>query len=807
MTIDIQVLTRSLVPEKTVLIFGSGSSVPSGAPTGVELSKQIAQKFDISDAEDLSLSDLSTIAEIKTDRYSLVTFIREKIKGLKPSGGLLNLPLYSWSGIYTTNYDDLIEKSYHRKSVGLSVYSSNYDFHGRGVQEIQRIYKLHGTIDKDECDGHKSRMIITASDYDITEQYRELIYSRLQDDLNRNNVLIIGQSLADPDLRAVVEHAQHLKSNSGAPGGIYLFIYEKNESLALIHERRGLHVCFGGIDEFFDALTKNGPAAQLALRVGTEIFDVTPDLAPSTISVSTARVNETGQLEKMYNGKAASYADIARSWVFERDICSRLESQLASPDEPWIAYILGSAGVGKTTAVRVTLSRLVDRDIECWEHRSDFELSIDGWAKVASELHKRKVLGVLFVDNAHNHLHEVNKLIETISAQKLYALRIVLVSSKPHWNPRLKTPALFLHSHEYVMNTLSSFELNRLLDLLEESEEIKELVDDTFLGFNRPQRLERLRERCSADMFVCMKNIFGFQAIDTILLEEFSSLDEGYRQIYKLVAGMEAVGVRVHREMVRRTTGLQANNVSRTIDDLDGIIEEYVVSERMGIYGWKVRHSVIANTIAKYKYSSQDDIYELFDMITDKINPTYQLEVRSIADMCDLQTGISRITDRSRQNVLLRKMMSLAPDERVPRHRLIFNLIELHKYDDAEREIRIFEKQLGLDGPVHRYKIKHKISFARNVGGLETEDRAAVIQDAASMAQWGIQRFNEDKNMYKAYLEAGVAYYKYSKDLSIFESAMQAAQEALEHLMDPQLRRIVSQYSRISHDMGIAVGL
>ena len=55
--------------------------------------------------------------------------------------------------------------------------------------------------------------------------------------------------------------------------------------------------------------------------------------------------------------------------------------------------------------------------------------------------------------------------------------------------------------------------------------------------------------------------------------------------------------------------------------------------------------------------------------------------------------------------------MSIAPSERVPRHRLIRNLIDAGAYDKADTEIRIFEKDFGADGI--------KIRCAGRLGGAE----------------------------------------------------------------------------------------
>ncbi len=640
MAIDLTILARQITPEETVLVLGAGVSIPSGAPTGNELRDELGAHFSIDGYEVFGLADLATIVEDRTNRYSLVSFIRKRIKNLQPTGGLLSLPIFDWAGIFSTNYDDLIEKAFKRCNKSLSVFSSNHDFHGSGHTSEQNLFKFHGTIEKDVCNGSNSRLIVTSTDYDQVTDYREALYARLKDMMFSKSVLIVGQSLIDPDLRSLVDEAQRLKTTSGAPGKIYILAFTRNDDLATVFQARGLQVCFGGIDELFSALLRAAPAEQLVLSITTDVLGSSPILEPATMTVTTELTNQNGQLERMFSGRPASYADIARGWTFDREITDHLEAQHTSEVDMPISVILGVAGVGKTTAVRKALSRITSRGMECWEHKNDFAFEVDSWNKVDDELTKRKETGVLFIDEAHLFLRQINRLVEILSAKKQWSLRLIFVSSRPHWNPRLKSSELFKNSKEYELSRLSISELNGLLDLLDANKDIRKLIEDKFLGFARLQRFERLKERCDSDMFVCMKNIFAFQGIDTIILEEFASLHSDMQDIYKLVAGMQSIGTKVHRELVRRLTGLEAENVSRVLDDLEGIIEEYTVSTKDGIYGWRVRHPLIASILAKYKYSDQDELYDLFERVVVTINPAYRFEAQSIIEMCDLETGI-----------------------------------------------------------------------------------------------------------------------------------------------------------------------
>lgn len=254
MPVEIAALTRGIEPMRTVLLFGAGSSIPSGAPSVASLQAHFEKVFGVP-ASGYSLAEQTGIIETRTrDRARLITELRSQFTKLRPAGALLNLPLYKWKSIYTTNYDELIEECYRRKEAPCGVYTTNFDFGLREDPDSLQLFKLHGTLKRDEVFGDRSRMILTQGDYDLTEQYREQLYDRLKSDLAGAHLIIIGHSLADHDIRAIVDRAVRLRISSGAQTRITLFMYTRDEGRASLYESRGLDVCFGGLDDFSAAL-------------------------------------------------------------------------------------------------------------------------------------------------------------------------------------------------------------------------------------------------------------------------------------------------------------------------------------------------------------------------------------------------------------------------------------------------------------------------------------------------------------------------------------------------------------------------
>ena len=140
--------------------------------------------------------------------------------------------------------------------------------------------------------------------------------------------------------------------------------------------------------------------------------------------------------------------------------------------------------------------------------------------------------------------------------------------------------------------------------------------------------------------------------------------------------------------------------------------------------------------------------------------------------------------------------MSVAPGERVPRHRLIRNLINENDFEKADTEIRIFNKDFGADGPVHRYKVNLMVARAKHTPGLLEEDRIVLLKKAQELAVAGVARYPNNKNMLSAYCELGIEYYRKTGDFSFYDLSMIELKRAEDRAGDPELSRIVLKYER-----------
>jgi hypothetical protein len=510
MTITIKQLVADLNTKKTVLLFGAGSSIPSGAPSGTKIIDHFATTFNI-EAGHYSLSEIASLIEHKANRRRMIAELRRLCAQLRPQGGLRNLAIYDWKSIYTTNYDDLIEQAYAGRGKKCRIIDSNFDFTISDELYDVELFKIHGTIEKDTSDGHISRIIISEGDYEQTEVFREQLYDRLRGDLPGANLLIVGQSLADPDLKTIVDRAARLNAKAGNQGRIFILVYTKDENRGILFEQRGLTVAFGGIDDFFAELALSSVKADPKSAASGDPIDDVVAMNPFTVDVAKVSDPNKSDVSAMFNGWPASYSDIVMGYTFDRTIAEEIRAYLEG-DSSLCAIILGAAGVGKSTAARQAILKMLKTGDRVWQHRSDQRLVKDTWVKVASILRQRGERGVLYIDDAHIHLNDLNDLVDRLAADDNAHLKLICASNRNQWSPRIKTPNIYRYGRDFHLSKLLAPEIERLLQLIDSNDTIRNLVEPIFSGFNNAERRRRLADRCEKDMFVCLKNIFAVEA-------------------------------------------------------------------------------------------------------------------------------------------------------------------------------------------------------------------------------------------------------------------------------------------------------
>ncbi|HYO71156.1 MAG TPA: SIR2 family protein [Archangium sp.] len=204
--------SRALREGTAALFAGAGLSVPAGYVDWKKLLKPLADelRLDVEQETDLPALAQFAVNEEGGNRTAVSQRILEDLTrdvSLTESHGLLaRLPIRS---VWTTNYDDLLEKAFaregkrvdiKRRATGLSLTMPDADV---------TLYKMHGDITEPE------RAVITKDDYEsYNDGTRQLFTTTLQAELATKTFLFLGFSFTDTNLGSILGRVRGLLGNN-----------------------------------------------------------------------------------------------------------------------------------------------------------------------------------------------------------------------------------------------------------------------------------------------------------------------------------------------------------------------------------------------------------------------------------------------------------------------------------------------------------------------------------------------------------------------------------------------------------------
>lgn len=790
--LSVENLCKKINVNRTVLFYGAGSSVPAGGPTASQLCGELETVLAKKERISSDLMELCSILENRIGRKPIVEYIRERLTPLKPTGAHKILSTFDWNCIYTTNYDFVIENSYAEVGREIVPIRSNFDYGKSESVPGTILFKIHGCLKEDIVDGFRGRMVLTETDYDEYESYREFIFKRLELDVSTKDIVFIGYSLNDAHIKNMIKRIAKIKSRQAVGGNIYCFFYEQNSDKAQQLEKYGVTVVFGALDEFASALLSISPVD--VESPPSELISI----LPRNLLVSTFEIDQQLALpsntSRMFDGSPAAYSDIRDGYTFERSIEKEIVDTILNDN--LCVSIVGVAGSGKTTLARRMCYHYYETGFYSWEHRAEFSLVASHWLGVEKKLREQSKKGVLLIDNCSDFLRQVNLLIDGLSLLEESSLKIILTAESSQWIPRKKSSNIYKHGGERKLSELNKDEVSYLVNLLHSKDKIRSLAAPDFLMSPRQKQVETIWRRCSADMFVAMKYIFSSDSMDIIILSEYNKLGSELQDIYRLVAVLEASGTRVHRQLVLRLTDIDYSILNAQLKILEGLVDEYPIEPADGLYGWKTRHEVIAQVITRFKFSDENEFYLLLKDVVEKINPFYQIERRTLNNICTSDFGVKRISDATKRIDLYTAMTEVAPGERVPWHRLIREYSALNDYSMMEQVIRSAENNVGTDSPIHRYKIILLLCKIREVRTLSVVDKLAYLGECERLAHEGVLRFPGDKYTYKIFEKIGRASYELTGSAKKLNDAVVKLKEAETKILDPQIGEWINALER-----------
>lgn len=231
------VLLEYLREEKCVLFVGSGISIVSGLPSWSNIINDIKSGLETSGRKNLDEFNFLQLAQFYEDifgRTPLLNLLNKRI--VKPSiepnpchDLIARLPVKT---IVTTNWDDLVERTYEERNQIKPTTIWKDDQVGFG-NEAHRptIIKMHG------CITDPNSIVFTEEDYLGYSQSHPLIVELLSTKLANSPMLFLGYSANDLDFKLVMERITSYLGKLTPPKYI-LLINETNEKAEYLDKRK-----------------------------------------------------------------------------------------------------------------------------------------------------------------------------------------------------------------------------------------------------------------------------------------------------------------------------------------------------------------------------------------------------------------------------------------------------------------------------------------------------------------------------------------------------------------------------------------
>lgn len=238
-----------------ILFLGSGASVGAinqndePLPIGKELAHRIYSDCDdLTQAADFYCEDKDD--EGKDGKQELISFLKQEFRVKKISDYQKMIPLIPWKRIYTTNYDDVVEKAYN--IAGKYVRSLTTDNDPCDYISSDKTIYLHINGDINKLSKNSLNVQFKLTDYSYnTSSFKENQWGTLfNSDLKTYSVAIfIGFSMNyDLDIKRIISTVKKEKC---------IFIVHKDESQNTIRmlKKYGDVECIG-IEGFFDKVSE-----------------------------------------------------------------------------------------------------------------------------------------------------------------------------------------------------------------------------------------------------------------------------------------------------------------------------------------------------------------------------------------------------------------------------------------------------------------------------------------------------------------------------------------------------------------------
>jgi len=630
------------------------------APDGPTLAKELADHFKINVGSSSDLAKVSQIVEIRKGRPELETHLKKRLCDLEPDDAFRWISTIRWRAIYTTNYDDGIQKSYDgtatppQTPVPIASTSELVAFDRRFQVPT---YYLHGRF----CGPDKPHIIITENDYAEFRKQRQMMFEVLKTEFATSTFLYVGYANQDPNWKMLLEELRSEFYPSQLPSS-----YRVAPTTDVLDEEilraKNIETIACNFDDFQKsaALALVGsrvpPDAlkRLQTSVPTELlpaFDRNPAAVARLLNsweyVNQAAFTAAPNIRDFFRGDRANWGLIAKKIAFERDLEEQIYDALldyatSAARIPTTTIVLAPAGYGTTTLLRTLAGRLVgDRAGAVFMHREGTPLT-QGDIEFATALFPTECPFFL-IDNAADNEAAIYTSIQSLRNVGRKA-QFLLGERLNEWRYKRRGRGT---GHEFVIEPLSDPEIGRLLASLEANNELNALTE-----LSPELRFAAIKQNYLQELLVTLREATEGKAFDAILEDEFRSIpNEASRRFYLVVACFYQHGALVRDSLIAEILGVPLEKMhAATAQATEGVVIFEEIDPSYGHYAARARHRKIAAVVWE-RCAEPGEREQIILSALSRMNLNYRTDVKAFEDFIRsdrLVDSIRTLEDRIR---------------------------------------------------------------------------------------------------------------------------------------------------------------
>ncbi len=578
----------------------NGTNAPNAKELAAELNEYFKLNYECND-----LSKISQVLDIKNKRIELQTFIKNKFANMMPDDLFKWIPTINWKAIYTTNYDNFIEKAYDinakpQKEYYVITHNSNLLEYDSRFQVP--IYHLHGSLFADESPS----IVITEKDYTKYQEKRRMMFEQLKMDAASSTILYIGYSNNDSNWKQLITDISTEFYPQSLPQSYRIDPFTSDIDVEILRNdnidtlkctfSEFVNSCMLQLDEQSTELLKIENLQKYIPSEFKEIFTKNPAavsrLFTSWEYVNGANFSDKPNIYEFLRGDKPNWSLIGADAYFTRDIeedvyDSILDYLTSFSKKPKATVILGSAGYGVTTLMMILAKRAVaDKACKVFFYKNGHDFREGDFEFVNSVIEEKTIF---FIDNAADNISQIDTLFKKYNDENKSCM-FILGERKNEWmQANSKIRANF---HEVL--PLSDGEINRLIQLLEDNNELNHLDN-----LSKEMQFSAIKRNYKSELLVAIREATEGKSFDAIIEDEFRGINSDISQkAYLTVCCFSQHDAYIRVDLLAAILGIDLITLyDKTKNNTAGIINYECIDEINGYYVARARHRLIAQIV------------------------------------------------------------------------------------------------------------------------------------------------------------------------------------------------------------------